>query len=186
MWNTNQELMNRIIALEKKVETLIQVKEPQFWRYEWQIWYDKVSQSTKVWNWQEFQSMWDLKPVIVEVVIPSGTVVWDYNLTSSKIWFTPTLIRIQANINLWDLAWISDIQYDWTDIWWVRWYNNTSWKDTWQDSENTQIIHTSCDDWATIYRFKATPVNFINWGIKINIWTTTTIDDITCIITAYQ
>ena len=54
MWNTNQELLNRIIKLEKEVEKFSQSVEPKSWYYDWQLFWDKTSKQMKAWDWNEF------------------------------------------------------------------------------------------------------------------------------------
>lgn len=52
MWNTNTELENRIINLEKKLAKFSQPLAPRTGQYEWQTWYDSINKQLKAWDWK--------------------------------------------------------------------------------------------------------------------------------------
>ena len=108
MWNTPQELSNRISALEKEVEKFSQNLEPKDWYYEWQLWFDKIEKKLKVWDWSSYANIAPegLKYYQERKTTWTWVYSWgDYTITTG---FRPKHISILATeANEWVSVWFA-------------------------------------------------------------------------------
>lgn len=168
---------NKTIKWTEKVETI----SPEYIElptYDYGNWQNTLDAELALRN----SSWW--VPTLARVTLPKTTSTWSYNLTSSSIWFTPRFIRVQAEMDLWIIAGMSDCSSDWTTTWWVRAEANTVWNDTFFN-DTASIIYVNWNDW-TAYRLNATFTSFISGWIQINITVNNAISDVKLTITAYQ
>lgn len=55
---TNEQIYNEVIQIEKEINKFSQNIQPQTWQYEGQIWYDRINNIIKVWNWKIWEKIW--------------------------------------------------------------------------------------------------------------------------------
>ena len=134
--------------------------------------------------WIEVEgSSWGWAPVISSASIPISTTTWNLDITNSDISFTPSAIRIQAQLDAGSgtgkATW-SDMMFDGTNTGWLY----TTWL---QDADISASRIIRLYDTATT-QFWADPVALIPWWIRVNVtdaafWG---FDPVICILTAWR
>lgn len=171
MWNTNQELANRLSSLEKYVERFSQSVEPKNWYFEGQLFWDKTEKVLKAWDWTEFVPIWSDMWYWQDY---DNTWAWAYSAWTFNytIWFKPRLILVKwthSSDNEWLFNWSAVINEDGSiEQWctyqdWSFWsVHRTVWDSVWvikASSLSTVLTITNVTDtWFWIY------VNNNNWN----------------------
>jgi len=167
MWNTNQELSNKIDRLQKEVEKFSQNTEPTSWYFEWQTWYDKVEWQMKMWNWEEFIWIWwSGWHASFDDDAWSSSVPYDVVVT--WVWFQPSLVTINAihatsghSIASWGSAhtgdpWNCVYQHDNSDtiVSWMSYHNSKlislEWQAGWSYPDVEAELKSMDADWFTL------------------------------------
>lgn len=129
---------------------------------------------------------WGGAPTLGTHTIPMSTGTGSYDITSSNIWFTPKLVRLQAVMTLWNMSAYSDISMNWTTTSGAKyeWYDLSDDKWIWYDI--TRAIDLTTWDTSSTYYFRANFTELIDGWVRINVTSSSAVSSIKCTITAYK
>ena len=148
MWNTNQELSNRIDKLQKEVEKFSQNIEPTSWYFEWQTWYDKIEWQMKMWNWEEFIWIWG-SWWYASFDDDSWSTSVPYDVVVTWVWFQPSLVSINAVHASTSHA----VASWWSAHIWSSWscacqHDNSNTMVSWMTYDSSNIINLEWQTWT--------------------------------------
>lgn len=133
-----------------------------------------TTEQYKIWVWVNGSS-WSA-PTVATIYIPTGVALWNYDLTSDEIGFTPSFINIKWFLDEGDRSWC-DINI-WNGI--TAWLYTVGISPRFTDNRAINLY----DDASN--RFQANFVEFIPWWLTVDITQNGYDDIVSLAVTAYK